>query len=326
MTFYLLKSRHGLSLNNEKIDWSKKMNTENKVQEIERLREECVVCLANKYMERFPKDASDAQKESYKKCVQELLAKAPKTTSAPVVVHAINAEYENIFGSLMDYTDIKKHFNQLMLDLEDEIRDKIINAKEPLKRGIQYALTGNYIDFAALKNVDEKHLLSLLDNVEVQYPLDETEYQHVKSDIIRAKKLVYLTDNCGEIVMDKLLLEVINRLNSSVDITVIVRGGKVFNDATMEDAIQVGLTDFVRVIDNGNQIAGTWLPDCSVEAQSAVNDADVILAKGQANFETLRMCGKNIYYLFLCKCDLFSESFGVPKLTGMLINDQRIKN
>lgn len=302
------------------------MNAENKVQEIERLREECVVCLANKYMERFPQDASEEQKKSYKKCVQELLAKAPKTTSAPVVVHAINAEYENIFGSLMDYTDIKKHFNQLMLDLEDEIRDKIMNAKEPLKRGIQYALTGNYIDFAALKNVDEKHLLSLLDNVEVQYPLDETEYQHVKSDILSAKKLVYLTDNCGEIVMDKLLLEIINRLNPSVDITVIVRGGKVFNDATMEDAIQVGLTDLVRVIDNGNQIAGTWLPDCSVEAQSVINDADVILAKGQANFETLRMCGKNIYYLFLCKCDLFAESFGVPKLTGMLIHDQQIKN
>ena len=117
--------------------------------------------------------------------------------------------------------------------------------------------------------------------------------------------MVYLTDNCGEVVLDKMLVKLLKEMYPNLDITVIVRGEQILNDATMEDAVQIGMTDMVNVIGNGNNIAGTWLDAVSEQALKLIDQADVIIAKGQGNFETLYGCGKNIYYMFLCKCQLF---------------------
>ena len=100
-----------------------------------------------------------------------------------------------------------------------------------------------------------------------------------------------------------------------------IRDSKVLNDATMEDAQQVSLADAAYVMDNGSDIAGTCLDELSQQAKQALDQADVILAKGQANFETLCKCGKNVYYLFMCKCSLFADRFGVPMYHGILIHD-----
>ena len=125
--------------------------------------------------------------------------------------------------------------------------------------------------------------------------------------------------------MDKVLIDSIKTLCPQVDITVIVRGDDVLNDATLEDAKQTGLTESCRVIGSGNTIAGTYLPELSKEALDAFKAADVIISKGQGNFETLHHSGYNIYHMFLVKCDLFAKDFGVEKFSGMLINDRDLK-
>jgi uncharacterized protein with ATP-grasp and redox domains len=140
----------------------------------------------------------------------------------------------------------------------------------------------------------------------------------------RAKRLVYLTDNCGEIVIDKLMIEQICKINPELHVTVIVRGKEILNDATMEDAIQVGLDQITTVTGNGSNIAGTCLDEISEEAKNLIEQADFIISKGQGNFETLQECGLNIYYLFLCKCMMFANRFQVPRFTGMLLNDIRM--
>ena len=137
-----------------------------------------------------------------------------------------------------------------------------------------------------------------------------------------AKRLVYISDNCGEIVMDKILLGILKENYPRLQMTVIVRGKPVLNDATMEDAIQIGLDREMAVIGNGTDVAGTCLEELSEQARTAIEEADVIFAKGQGNFETLQKCGKNIYYIFMCKCDMFAKRFNVPKYTGVLINDK----
>ncbi len=96
------------------------------------------------------------------------------------------------------------------------------------------------------------------------------------------------------------------------------------NIISMEDAVQVGLTSIVEVIGNGSGVAGTDLTLISEEAKSKIEEADVIIAKGQGNFETLQMCGKNVYYIFMCKCDMFANRFQVPKYYGMFINDKNL--
>ena len=118
------------------------------------------------------------------------------------------------------------------------------------------------------------------------------------------------------------MIEEIIRQNPELHITVIVRGEEVLNDATMVDAEQIGLTSIVKVIGNGSGIAGTSMRDISKEASDLMEQADVLIAKGQGNYETLQQCGLNIYYLFLCKCMMFANRFQVPQFTGMLMNDR----
>ena len=222
-----------------------------------------------------------------------------------------------------DYTETKRYFNNLMLEIEKDLADEIVKSEDQLKTAVQYVMTGNYIDFGAMDKVDENKLRELLSNAR-NIEVNDNEFQALQSDLMNAKYLVYLTDNCGEIVLDKLLISVIRELNPALDITAIVRGSDVLNDATLIDARQVALTDIVKVIGNGSNIAGTCLNKISPEALQAIDNADVIISKGQGNYETLNRCGRNIYYMFMCRCKMFADRFRVPKYSGILINDKTL--
>lgn len=289
---------------------------------MERLRPECLKCLADKYLEKYPKNVSDKEKLTYMQQVLQLMAEAPRTDTAPVIVKKITEVYIQLFGEPQDeYSQVKWHFNEVMLKRQKELQKKIEEAEDSLMRAIQYAMIGNYIDFGVMKHVDEDYLTKLLEDAS-ENSVSVAAYEALKQELTASRKLVYLTDNCGEIVLDKLLIRQIQKQFPQLAITVIVRGGDVLNDATMVDAKQIGLTDIVHVIGNGNDIAGTWMEALSEEAKTEMDSADVILAKGQANYETLNQCGRNIFYLFLCKCEMFAREFDVPKYTGMLVKEK----
>lgn len=206
---------------------------------------------------------------------------------------------------------------------ETNIKESIENSKDPLYTAIQYARIGNYIDFGTLSDVSLNKLKELLKSAKEDV-LNTLEYNALKMDMENAKTLIYLTDNCGEIVLDKLLIETIKKYYVNLDITVIVRGKPVLNNATMEDAIEVGLTEIAAVIDNGSGVAGTNLKGISNQANEKINKADIIISKGQGNFETINGCGKNIYYLFLCKCEWFVSRFSLEQYKGVFVNDSRL--
>ena len=289
--------------------------------EIKRLHPECISCMTKIHLDKCPSEMSEDKKVEYMQRVLKVLAEAPSNYGAPVIVRTINEIQEEMFGIKQDYAEIKKRYNQVMMGHEGQVTEKLEQSEDSVKTGIQYAMIGNYIDFGARINVNEEQLTELLNDAD-RFVIDEKQYSELVRDLEKAHKLVYLTDNCGEIVMDKLLIREIRKKYPELEVTVLVRGAEVINDATMEDAAQVGLTDMVRVIPNGSDIAGTWMEELSEEAKAVLEDADVILSKGQGNFETLRKCRMNIYYIFLCKCDLFANTFQVPKLTGMLINEK----
>ena len=137
-----------------------------------------------------------------------------------------------------------------------------------------------------------------------------------------AESFLLVADNCGEIVLDKLFLTELRRRFPKLDISVMVRGSEVLNDATMEDAEYVGLPQTARVISSGSAAAGTIYSMLSAEARQALDGADIILAKGQGNYESLSHQGRHIFCSFLCKCELFTERFSVPPLTGMLVEER----
>ena len=289
--------------------------------EVRRLHHECLSCMTKVHLNKYPEGTTDEQKVVYMQRVLKVLAEAPEKYGAPVIVRTINQIQDEMFGMKQDYAQIKRHYNQVMLNHEEQVKSKLAQSDDPIKTGIQYAMIGNYIDFGARISVNEEQLTELLNDSD-RFVIDEKQYGELTDNLERAHKMVYLTDNCGEIVMDKLLIREIKKKYPDLKVTVLVRGEEVINDATLEDAAQVGLTEIAEVLPNGSDIAGTWLEEISEEAKSVLEEADVIISKGQGNFETLRKCGMNIYYIFLCKCDLFANTFQVPKLTGMLINEK----
>lgn len=285
-------------------------------------RQDCIECVKKRFIKDYPSSASEEAKEEYEKRVLKLLSDSDENMRAPILVSYINQVQRELFGKTKDYSDIKSHFNSLMLKKEDELLKKIKAAKDPLKKALSFALIGNYIDFGAMASVSEEELMRFFEKEE---EIDLHEYLKLKDDLTKAKKAVYLTDNCGEIVADKLFISEIRKLNPDLDLTVIVRGEEVLNDATLKDANEVGLTRIAKVIANGNSVPGTCLSLLSPEAKKAFDLADVIISKGQGNFETLCYSDRNIYYIFMCKCILFTKLFNVPRFTGQLINELRMK-
>ena len=285
-----------------------------------RLRPECLQCLVGKQLPDFLKSQPLEKQLEYLQRVMKLLSEAPHTSTGPVIVNDIHKIRKEMFGYSQDFSEIKTYFNALMLEYEAEAARGIAEADDPLLCAIQYSLIGNYIDFSTQHAVKESELKDLLRKAQ-EMKLNADTYLRFKQEAQSSRKILLLTDNCGEIVLDKLLVQTLQKLNPTAQIIVMVRGEDVQNDATMKDAEQVGMTKVVQVIGNGNGIAGTWEPALSSEATDALESADMIIAKGQANFETLCHCGRNVYYLFLCKCYMFAELFGVPRLTPMIVHD-----
>lgn len=286
----------------------------------------CIRCLVDRQEEKIREIPNEAKKADYLKKVLKIIGESGEDASAPYLVYEINKIHKDYFGIEVSYEKEKQEFNALMLELEQEMEESIRLGKgreEMLRSGIQYARAGNYIDFGATNHVEQGQLLELLHKAGEE-EVDGHTFDLMLEDLEKAKELVYLTDNCGEIVADKLLIKILKEQYPDLHITVIVRGMPVLNDATMADARAVGLTELVTVIGNGNGVGGTQINLLSEEAGKACEAADLIISKGQGNFETMHGCGKNIYYLFLCKCQLFSERFGMERLKGVFINERDV--
>lgn len=263
------------------------------------------------------------RKKQYMEAIRQRFEHPKDDDCVPSISTELKKFYYSFWGVPMeDFTRINKEYDQLMLDLEAELRSTIRYSEDPLKAALIYARTGNYIDFAALPEVSKETALSLIKS-ENKDDLDEQEYRQFCQDMKKAENVVYITDNCGEIVLDKIAIQILKKIFPNIRITALVRGLPAGNDATMEDAEFCGLTDVVPVLGNGNDVGGTWLHGISTHARELLYNADVIIAKGQGNYETLHGCGLNIYYLFLCKCDWFIHLFQAKSLQGMFINERR---
>ena len=279
-----------------------------------RINESCAACLYDKQLHR----TDDAV---YLAEVRRLIDTRRETDTAPYLVYLFDRAYVERFGKRASYREIKKQYNDLALSMEGAVREKIEASPEPMETALLYARIGNYIDFGAMNHVDEQTFLRLFEDVKASEH-DTAVMESLFRQCESAESFLLVADNCGEIVLDKLFLTELRRRFPKLDISVMVRGSEVLNDATMEDAEYVGLTQTARVISSGSAAAGTIYSMLSAEARQALDSADVILAKGQGNYESLSHQGRHIFCSFLCKCELFTERFSVPPLTGMLVEER----
>ena len=278
-----------------------------------RMSEVCARCL-------YDRERAKTDDPAYLAEVRRIIASRDEEDAAPTLVYRFNGAYRRRFGSLPDFREIKRRYNDLVLEREDVLRERIEASAAPLETALAYARVGNYIDFGALRSVDEEKFLSLFADA----ALTERDRPAMDSLLRRcatAERFLLIADNCGEIVLDKLFLEQLQKRFPQLRPAVMVRGGEVLNDATAEDAAYAGLAAVAEVIGSGAAVPGTDCRLLSGEARSAMDRADVILAKGQGNYESLCGDGRVIFYAFLCKCDLFTRRFGVPRFTGMLLEE-----
>lgn len=283
----------------------------------------CMSCLVQAQARNIQKFEDEEKKSRYMREIFKLLLDSDPELSAPALLEPVTKLYESYWGSQEGFQAEKKSFNDFLLSMEEELEKKIRSTKDPLATALCYVRLGNYIDLSALSDVSTEKLLELFAKAEEE-SLDAEEYQHFLQDLKHGEYLVYLTDNCGEVVLDKLVIKLLKEQYPKLRIEVLVRGIPVTNDVDIEDAEYVGLTKFVPVFGNGSGIAGTELSKISQEAREKLERADVIISKGQGNFETIHTCGLNIYYLFLCKCDWFMQRFHAKHLQGMFVNETRI--
>lgn len=284
----------------------------------------CMCCQINRQEKKIRPFADEEKKIEYMKQVLYRFSQTTQKDCAPSISVEMSHFFSEFWGIPMeDYSHIKREFNQLMLDCLPQFRSRIEASKDPLESALIYSRIGNYIDFAALANVEKDTLFAMFEASRREL-LDPREYTIFRKELAKAGSLVYLADNCGEIVLDRLVLEVLKDAYPNLSVTFVVRGAQVHNDATVEDAEMCGITDLVPVIGNGSNVGGTWLSDISKETLSLLQNADLIISKGQGNFETLHGCGLNIYYLFLCKCDKFVNMFKAQPLQGMFVNETRL--
>ena len=288
-----------------------------------KLNPNCKACQLRRQEEKIRHYDDEDRKKQYMEAILRRFDNPKEGDCVPSISAELKKFYCSFWGVPMeDFSKINEEYDQLMIDLEEDLRSAIRYSQDPLKAALIYARTGNYIDFAALPDVSKEMALSLIKS-ENKDDLDEQEYQHFCQDMKKADNVVYITDNCGEIVLDKIAIQILKKTFPNIRITALVRGLPAGNDATMEDADRCGLTDVVPVLGNGNNVGGTWLHGISTHAREIIYDADVILAKGQGNYETLHGCGLNIYYLFLCKCEWFQQLFHAKSLQGMFVNERR---
>ncbi|MCR5625027.1 MAG: ARMT1-like domain-containing protein [Lachnospiraceae bacterium] len=283
-----------------------------------RISELCAKCLYDRQKEKTDKEEAD--NSGYMAEVKALLDNRSDTDTSPYMVYKFNQLHIKYFGGLADYSEIKKKYNDLVLEIEDSLRNDIKVAADPLAKALIMARIGNYIDFGAMNHVSKSVFMELFKDTDMRED-DKKTYDSFLKQCEEGNTFLLICDNCGEIVLDKLMLEALKERFPHLKIRTLVRGGEVLNDATMEDAVYTGLDKVSEVITNGEAIAGTIYEMMPEDSKKILDESDVILAKGQGNYESMSGQGRHVFYEFLCKCDLFTDRFNVPRLTGMFVEE-----
>lgn len=219
------------------------------------------------------------------------------------------------------YANLKKKYNARALELYPYMKELVGYSKEKLVTAVKLAIAGNILDFGIGGYAKDFGVKEIIDEV-LEQPFAVDNYQNFRKALSKADSILYLADNTGEIVFDRVLIEEIPDYKKRI--TLVVKESPIINDATLEDAEAVGLADQVRVISSGLEAPGTIIDHCSEDFLDALHSADMIISKGQGNYEGLSDLSLPIFFLLKAKCKVIARNLGVK--VGDLILKQDIKS
>lgn len=267
---------------------------------------ECIPCFFKQGLTTLQLATEDA--DLHIKGLKELVNLMPSLLNLPTPTHIgriVHHLPKILTGNPDPYSKVKAENTKTALKLYPELKKKVSSSKDPFLTAIKVAAVGNTIDFARGEKFD------LLKEIEITLKKEfkMCDYEKFKSDINKTDKILYLADNAGETVFDKVLIEEINKKNKKI--LYAVRGVPVLNDAVMQDAVSAGIEEVAEIIDSGTDAPAAILEYCNSDFRKLFSEAKLILSKGQGNYEGISEVEAPTYFLFKVKCPPVAKSFNV---------------
>jgi uncharacterized protein with ATP-grasp and redox domains len=283
---------------------------------------DCIPCFVNQTLEAVRQVTSDEGiQERVLKKVLALASGMDMNESPPVMGQKIHRIIREETGNPDPYRQKKKHYNQWAESIVPAILEAVENLGDLFENNLRLAIAGNIIDFGKNGRLNEADVVKAVKRC-FTAPLDQNAVRSLRREAEAARDILYLGDNAGEIVFDRLFIEQL----PMEKVTFVVRGKPVINDVTQEDAEAVCMPLFVRVIDNGSDAPGTVLPDCSQAFRERFERADLVMAKGQGNYETLNDVDKNIFFMLQAKCPVIARDIGCEIGSYIIIQKKEVKH
>lgn len=277
-----------------------------------RMHDKCLPCLVNQVI-KVANITGVETKEELLREVFTYLSRIDFEITTPEIIGEVFDMIKRHTNNPDPYKETRNYYNSLFMKLIPEFEEKMEQDDNSFLLAMRYAIVGNIIDFNPIHNTLLEDIYGCFERME-QLELAIDDSQAMMEDILSAKTLLYLGDNCGEICMDKILIRKIKEQNPDIRLLFGVRGNPVVNDSIAEDAYTVGIDEYATIIDNGDGSLGTVLNRTSPEFQEVYKNADVVIAKGQANYECLSEENKNTYFLLMTKCDVIADDIGVKEM------------
>jgi uncharacterized protein with ATP-grasp and redox domains len=238
------------------------------------------------------------------------------TVTPPEIAQQVYRIVYEITGNNDPYAEVKKNANRSAMSLYSRMKDVVDYSEDPLATACQLAIAGNAIDLGA--RAEYGSIYSIVED-SLAYQLDPEHYRQFKESVRQSCSVLYITDNAGEIVFDRILIEQLLQIKK-LKIVCVVREKPIINDATLADALQVGLNKVATIISNGSDAPATILSQCSSEMLRYYQAADLIISKGQGNYESLSDRTENIFFLFKVKCPIIARDSGYDIDSPVLIS------
>lgn len=272
----------------------------------------CLPCLINQVV-KVAEMTNTPNREQLFQEVFRYLSEVDFNKTNPEVIGDTFRMLKKHIGNEDPYLEIRQYYNELFLKMEKEFENKINRASNPLEEAIRYAILGNIVDFNPIHTNSMEDIMTYFKNIS-QRELIINHSKELIQELQKKETLLYLGDNCGEICLDKILIKKMKALNPQLNIYFGTRGKAVVNDSIAEDAVAVGIHKYATVLSNGDDSLGTVLSRTSDTFNEIYHKADIIIAKGQANYESLsEEKDKNIYFMLMTKCEVIAKYIGVPQ-------------
>ncbi|MCT4597909.1 MAG: ARMT1-like domain-containing protein [Vallitalea sp.] len=286
---------------------------------------DCIACIINKANQLADKYIQD-KKVKYEFMNKVLLevTQIKYSKTAPYLCARVMRILQDMTGIEDFYEEEKNLFNKKLLSMETDIKKSLLDSQNRFLDAIKIAMAGNVVDFGALDDISIELVEEIISkSLKTELSLDV--YEKLNQQLSSAQVLLYIGDNTGEIVFDKIFIEEIYNKYKDLEIYFATRGKPALNDATEKDAYFIGIDKYAKIINNGTDIPGTDLEEVSDDFKKIYyNKADVIISKGQGNFETLLGCGDNIFYLLLCKCSMLSERLNIDRFQPIFLYEMDV--